>query len=89
MKLKTTKAAKFNDDSAYKSNVSEPVSGGTTLHRLNSCCATMIASSIRTNPPSTQGTVRRRGSASLDWLKLSVDLLTEKRLDKRPSVAKV
>src|SRR5258707_8904106 len=80
MKVKTTKAAKLSDDNAYSSNVSEPVSGGTTAHTLKSCCATMIASRTKTNPPSSQGTFRRRGRISLDSLKLSVGLLTENGL---------
>src|SRR5712691_10879396 len=82
MKLKTTKAAKLSDESAYRSNVSEPVSGGTTAHTLKSCCATMIASSSKTKPPSSHGTVRRRlDLRTLLSSKLLVGLLTRKRLD--------
>src|SRR5258708_28026052 len=77
MKVKTTKAAKLSDDNAYSSSVSEPVSGGTTAHTLKSCWATMIASRTKTNPPRSQGTLRRRGRILLDSLKLSVGLLTE------------
>src|SRR5439155_20420110 len=80
MKLKTTKAAKFSEDNAYSKSVSEPVSAGTTAHRLKSCWATMIASRTKTSPPSNQGTLRRRGRTSLDSLKLPVGLLTENGL---------
>src|SRR5438874_1535898 len=80
MKLNTTKAAKFSEDNAYSSSVSEPVSGGTTAQTLKSCCATIIASRTKTSPPRSQGTLRRRGRTSLDSLKSSVGLLTENGL---------
>src|SRR5256885_17054109 len=59
MNVKTTKAAKFSDDNATSSNVSEAVSGDKTGAILKSCCDAMSASIINTAAPNSQGVTRR------------------------------
>src|SRR5438105_11629786 len=59
MNVKTTKAAKFSDDKATSSNVSEAVSGDKTGAILKSCCDAMSASIINTDAPRSHGVTRR------------------------------
>src|SRR5258705_6075593 len=59
MKEKTTKATKLRVDRAYKTSVSEGVSGWTTVHS-QSCCETMIASNSKTVRPNPQSKSLRR-----------------------------
>src|ERR1041384_3184482 len=59
MNEKTTKAAKFSDDKATSSNVSEAVSGDNTGAILKSCCDAISASISNTEAPSSHGVTRR------------------------------
>src|SRR5436309_15014583 len=61
MNVKTTKAAKFSDDKATSSNVSEAVSGDNIGAILKSCCDAISASIINTNAPRSHGVTRRDG----------------------------
>jgi hypothetical protein len=59
MNEKTTNAAKFSDDNASSSNVSDAVSGDKTGAILKSCCDAMSANIINTDAPSSHGVTRR------------------------------
>src|ERR1051326_608039 len=59
MNEKTTKAAKFSDDKATRSKVSEAVSGDKTGAILKSCCDAISASIINTEPPRSHAVTRR------------------------------